>query len=717
MKHLLLILAMSISLMMSGQISVLPYNQPFVGLTMPADWSQIDHQGNGQVWQFGTDETSGAFWYPSPELDGNYAILNSEFYGEGSSQNVDLISPTFDLSAYSSVNLSFKHFFYYYENSAATFSYSIDNGSSWIEIKKWETPSSNPSTFVQVIPGIAGESQVKFKWNYVGSYEWGWAIDDVSVSEIKVALWEGDVSANWGDPGNWNTNEVPGVNSEVYIPGLTLYDPELSQIQPAECYQLTIVTGAMLTIDAGSSLTVHSNFINNSLNGLVIKSNVAGTGSLIAGSAVGAGTVEIERYMTGNQWHNIGSPVNQTISSFLINNTNIPTKNVVSRGMMDYNTSADNWNGFFTDDIDGNMEPGKGYSVRTTTDTHVTFSGTIATGQINLPLSTDGNRWNFVGNPYTSSIKLNDPTGTTSFLTINKNELDPNYVSLYIWTGAEYEVVNYLFGSENASLGQGFFVKSVEWGGNLIFTPEMQTQRPTTPLKAAKIAIPGIQLQVSSANKIASTDIKFHSKGTIGLDPGYDAGAFKSNPSFSVFTKLVNDNDVNFALQCLPELSTETLVIPVGIDFPEGGEVAFTAQMLNMPTKSSVLLEDRLMKTTTSFNNANSQYTAKIPANSLPTGRFYLHVSGNGQVTGIEKTIENKINAWMDRSEIVITGITENNAVATLFNIRGSSVMVKNLDKTDINRINVNGIPTGIYMLQVVENGKRTGMKLQISGN
>jgi hypothetical protein len=43
--------------------------------------------------------------------------------------------------------------------------------------------------------------------------------------------------------------------------------------------------------------------------------------------------------------------------------------------------------------------------------------------------------------------------------------------------------------------------------------------------------------------------------------------------------------------------------------------------------------------------------------------------------------------------------------------------MVKNLDKTDINRINVNGIPTGIYMLQVVENGKRTGMKLQISGN
>ena len=71
----------------------------------------------------------------------------------------------------------------------------------------------------------------------------------------------------------------------------------------------------------------------------------------------------------------------------------------------------------------------------------------------------------------------------------------------------------------------------------------------------------------------------------------------------------------------------------------------------------------------------------------------------------------------MERNEIVINGITENKAVVTLYDLRGSSVLVRNLEKTTANRINVSGLSTGIYMLQVNENGKRTGIKLQITGN
>jgi hypothetical protein len=71
----------------------------------------------------------------------------------------------------------------------------------------------------------------------------------------------------------------------------------------------------------------------------------------------------------------------------------------------------------------------------------------------------------------------------------------------------------------------------------------------------------------------------------------------------------------------------------------------------------------------------------------------------------------------LERDEIVINGITENKAVATLYDLRGSSVLVRNLEKTITNRINVTGLTTGIYMLQVIENGKRTGIKLPITGN
>ncbi len=716
MKHLLLFLTMSISLIVNGQISVLPYEQPFDDIVIPEFWTQVDHQLNGQIWQFGTDESTGETWFPSPILDGNYAVVNSDAYGAGGVQNVDLISPTFDLSAYSSVNLQFTHFFYDFEISAATLSYSIDEGANWIEIKKWEESTSNPETFNQVIAAITGQAQVQFKWNYVGEYGWGWAIDDIVVSEVSSIEWTGLANTDWNNPSNWSSLTVPGSNNEVNIPALTLNDPVVLQIPAAECLKLSIESGATLTINPGLSLSVYNELINNSSNGLIIKSDGNnGTGSVIAGSVTGSGTAEIDRYMTENQWHYIGSPVEQPISTFLSNNPDIPTKNVDSRGMMDYNTEFDNWNDFFTNSNGNDLGIGSGYSIRTTSNTYISFNGSVTVGTINVTLDATGNGWNLVGNPYTSAIKLNYYSGTNNFLSTNENVLDPSYVSLYYWDGTQYQIINNAQGPEFATVGQGFFVKSDIGGGDVTFLPEMQIHQPTVSLKSGVI-IPGIKLQASALSKNASTDIKFFSKGTTGLDKGYDAGTFKADPTFSIFTKLIDDNNVNFGLQCLPLISKEKMIIPVGIDFPDGGEVTFTAQLLSIPEKTNIVLEDRLLNITTSFVDAESHYTTTIEANSMSTGRFYLHVSGNSQVTGIDKSDMNKINAWMEREEIVISGISENNAVAKLFDIRGSSVLVRNLDKTVTNRINVNGISSGIYMLQVIQNGKRTGIKLQING-
>jgi hypothetical protein len=45
------------------------------------------------------------------------------------------------------------------------------------------------------------------------------------------------------------------------------------------------------------------------------------------------------------------------------------------------------------------------------------------------------------------------------------------------------------------------------------------------------------------------TVIKFIEGTTAGLDVGYDAGVFKAEPTFSIYTKLVEDNGVEFHLQ------------------------------------------------------------------------------------------------------------------------------------------------------------------------
>ncbi|HPS63925.1 MAG TPA: S8 family serine peptidase, partial [Bacteroidales bacterium] len=88
----------------------LPFTENFPSTAIPACWTQADHQGNGQVWQFGTIIGES----PNPALTGNYVFLNSDAYGNGNTQNADLITPVLDLSPYSSVTLQFNHYFQSY---------------------------------------------------------------------------------------------------------------------------------------------------------------------------------------------------------------------------------------------------------------------------------------------------------------------------------------------------------------------------------------------------------------------------------------------------------------------------------------------------------------------------------------------------------------------------------------------------------------------------
>ncbi|MEI7726449.1 MAG: YCF48-related protein [Bacteroidota bacterium] len=159
----------------------LPFSQVFGTTDQPACWTQVDHQGTGQVWQFGV--ISGG-WDPLPNLDYNYAYLNSGAYGSGGNQNADLITPLLDLSGYASVTLGFSHFFKSSFGTSGKISYSTNNGTSWTTLQTFTSTSANPALFSMSIPGAAGQSQVKFKWNYTGGNGYYWAIDDVQITGL-----------------------------------------------------------------------------------------------------------------------------------------------------------------------------------------------------------------------------------------------------------------------------------------------------------------------------------------------------------------------------------------------------------------------------------------------------------------------------------------------------------------------------------------------------
>ncbi len=159
-----------------GTVTTFPFNEGFANTTLPNCWSNVNNGGTaGQVWQFGT--VSGGL-----TGTGNYAFLNSDAYGSGNSQNADLITTTLNLSTASTVTLAFKHYFKSYTGSSAKVSYSINNGSTWTDITSFTATTANPATFSQAIAAVAGQSQVKFKFNYTGSYGYYWCVEDVSVT-------------------------------------------------------------------------------------------------------------------------------------------------------------------------------------------------------------------------------------------------------------------------------------------------------------------------------------------------------------------------------------------------------------------------------------------------------------------------------------------------------------------------------------------------------
>ncbi len=155
----------------------IPFEENFdASAELPVCWEIIDHQGNGQVWEIGT-HTSGL-----TGTTGNYAYLNSDDFGSGNTQNTDLVTPTFDFTAYTDINLSFTHYYRHYTGSAATVSYSIDNGATWTQIQQWAANTANPETFSEIIADAAGEAQVKFKWNFNGTWGYYWDIDDINIT-------------------------------------------------------------------------------------------------------------------------------------------------------------------------------------------------------------------------------------------------------------------------------------------------------------------------------------------------------------------------------------------------------------------------------------------------------------------------------------------------------------------------------------------------------
>jgi hypothetical protein len=170
-----------------GLIDTLPYRQDFSSGTLPNCWENIDNAGTGEVWAFNNPGNRDTDTIKTSTVNNGFAILDSDYYGN-SNQDADLVTPEFNLAYYDSVTLSFEHVYNDYESETATIAYSTDGGSSWTKLQSWSGSDTEiPAIFNKNLTAeVAGEKEVKFKWNYTGSFGWYWAVDDIHLTGVMI---------------------------------------------------------------------------------------------------------------------------------------------------------------------------------------------------------------------------------------------------------------------------------------------------------------------------------------------------------------------------------------------------------------------------------------------------------------------------------------------------------------------------------------------------
>jgi hypothetical protein len=505
--------------------------------------------------------------------------------------------------------------------------------------------------------------------------------------------WTGATSTDWNTATNWDFNKEPLFYDDVFIDAGA--QPTITN--EANCFDIEMWPTAQMYMESSA--------LDNS------------SSLIFGGEFIGSEIIQYRRYLQSNRWQMMSSPLSgQTINRFLTFATNSIVSSSGVYQMKDYDESSDSWTANYTSSTPGNLELAKGYVVERISDGKVYFEGQPNNASVNLSLTRNGMGWNLIGNPFTSSIAITDDAlDADSYLlnTANLSVLDLSYQAIYVWVEDvtdrdninNYKVINNgatgTLVQDYLQVAQGFFVKTKSGGGSFEITPEMQSHQTTIPFKKVENASwTNIILSAETADAKISTKVAYSEDMTRGLDPSYDAGFLNSDVSFAMYSKLIDDNGVDFMVQCLPS-SYEDLIVPIGLDAEAGSTITFKAEVSNLPEDYVAVLEDRENETFTAFETEQSIYTLTLDNASAGTGRFYLHTSFKSAL-GANDLDQAKFSVFAQSSSnlLLINGNVEENTTAKVYDIRGKLVKTFDLQLGTQNRLVFNE-QSGVYIIQI----------------
>lgn len=495
---------------------------------------------------------------------------------------------------------------------------------------------------------------------------------NVSGLPFTPLTWAGTTN-NWETDSNWSSGSKPTSSDDVVIPsGLSIY-PTVT----------TTETVNSVTLNSGASL--------------LAKDATSFTGVITYNRQID--------FVYGNlkAWYLMSSPVvGETYNDGYATLNGLATSST-RRGLATY--SAGSWTYLQDDDSNAaTFTSGVGYSIKKGTATgKISFTGTLNTNDVGIDvnLSTAGNRFNLLGNPYTSYISsayFLDGANAESSISETKTIWVYNQT---LGTDGQYEVKDV----DDAFIiapGQGFFVKANTAGGTFNFAESNQAHNnPDTFQKNAGKT--EIKLWISDGSIKTYNRIKYRGYATTAFDVGYEGELFsEASNSFAIFSHLVsNSQGKDYQLQSLPNSNYENMIVPIGIIADSGKEITFTAEALNLPTGIKVFLEDRFTNTFTRLDTENGEYTIKSKEAFDGTGRFYLHTKESSVLNSNTEFLSSVTIYKTNNRTLKITGLQEGRVKLSLFNILGKTIMQQSFKASNSNNITLPNLSSGVYMVRV----------------
>lgn len=519
-----------------------------------------------------------------------------------------------------------------------------------------------------------------------------------TVSPITSFTWTGVVNTDWHVAGNWSCNVIPTLADDVTIP-VTPNQPVVMQTIPALGKTLTMQANTTLTVNSGTNLQVLGAVTVAPTATLTLQNNA----NLVQDTAtsISANSGKITVYRDNNSLYRL----DYTLWSTPVTGQNLFafSPNTIATRFYTYTTPTDVYTVIPGLSNSSNVEftPTKAYLIRmpnfssepgynagtTPINYHGKFTGTPNNGAIYAPVSTQGQSYNGLGNPYPSPLNVHNfidgntsslADGTlyfwrktnnnthTSYATITKFAYVPNSAQGGDTSGNAFPV-----GQESQwsiNVGQGFLTKVSPSATQIGFSNSMRMMVNTNQLfrQANPLAdAPRLRITMTSPADAFSQVVVGYSQATTNeFDFGYDGKIFEDG-ALQLYS--LNNND-KLAIQAKGTFAQNDIV-PMGYRAENAGNYTIT-----LTTKSGVFaagqevyLKDNF---TNSLHNLNEGGYSFVSEAGTFDGRF--------EVVYTPDTTLNNNNPELNANGIVV--YKNNNGL----NVNAGNQIINNIELYDI---------------------------------